>query len=89
MDEKNPSPTPSAGTQAVEPNPVVVTPMDLKLKPGTRIQLGFRKGVVDQVRGSWKKPYDVRVRWDDEKYPVFVTYRGLELEFAKGRLKVL
>ncbi len=63
-------------------------PSELRLKPGVRIQLGARKGVVDQVRGTWKKPYDVRVRWDGEKYPVFVTYEILELDYAKGRLKV-
>ena len=64
-------------------------PPPLALKRGSRIQLGFRKGTVDQPRGGGKKPYDVRVTWDGQKYPQFITFRTLELDYDKGRLKVL
>ncbi len=64
-------------------------PAKLLLCKGSRIQIGSRRGVVDQIRGDWKKPCDVRVRWDGAKYPVFIQPRVLELDQAKGRLKVL
>jgi hypothetical protein len=61
----------------------------LNLKRGTRIQLGPRKGTVKEVRGSWKKPYDLRVVWDGEKYPQYLIYQTLELDYEQGNLKVL
>src|SRR5438093_1100834 len=61
----------------------------LVLQRGARIQLGYRQGTVDCVRGGWKKPYDVLVRWEGEKYPQWLLFTTLELEYRKGTLKVL
>lgn len=92
MDQTNNPQAPAAGAQVsdatntatVAPTP----PKPLALRRGDRIKLCYRRGRVDQVRGSWKKPYDVRISWDGEKYPVYVLYSSLELEHARGRLAV-
>jgi hypothetical protein len=44
---------------------------------------------VQCVRGGWSKPYDVRVHWDHEKYPQWITFRTLELDHEHGKLRVL
>jgi hypothetical protein len=72
-----------------EPAPEEKPRRPLVLKRGTRIQSGWRKGKVDTVRGGWKKPYDVRVVWDGEKYPQWLIFRTLELDHERGDLKVL
>ena len=59
------------------------------VRKGTRIQLGYRKGTVDTVRGGWKKPYDFRVVWDGQKYPQWLLFTTAELDLARGDLKVL
>jgi hypothetical protein len=64
-------------------------PQPLVLKKGTRIRLGFRKGTVGTVRGSWKKPYDVKVLWEGEKYPQWLIFTTLELDRARGDLEIL
>jgi len=64
-------------------------PQPLVLKKGTRIQLGYKKGTVDTVRGGWKKPYDIRVVWDGEKYPQWLLFTTVELDLARGDLKIL
>jgi len=61
----------------------------LELRRGTKLELGYRRGTVQSVRGGWSKPYDVRVHWDHEKYPQWITFRTLELHHAQGKLKVL
>lgn len=61
----------------------------LTLRRGTRIQSGWRKGRVDIVRGGWTKPYDVRVVWDGEKYPQWLIFRTLELDYERGDLKII
>ena len=60
-----------------------------RLRRGTRIELGFRHGVVRDVRGGLKKPYDVLIKWDEEKYPVWVIYSTLERDYEAGSLTVL
>ncbi|HZN57164.1 MAG TPA: hypothetical protein VFD71_03735 [Planctomycetota bacterium] len=77
---------------AAEPTsaaPAAAPPVPLRLARGAKIQLGRRQGVVEAVRGDWKKPYDVRVRWDGEKYPQYIIFRTLEIDNDSGRLKVL
>ena len=69
--------------------PSIPQPAPLVLAKGTRIQLGFRKGKVATVRGGWRKPYDVRVVWDGEKYPQWLLFTTLELDLARGDLKIL
>ena len=61
----------------------------LELRPGTKLELGYRRGTVQYVRGGWSKPYDVRVHWDHEKYPQWITFRTLELNHEQGTLKIL
>ena len=78
---------PPENVAAEEPLPA--TPEPLVLKKGSRIQLGFRKGTVGTVRGSWKKPYDVRVVWEGEKYPQWLLFTTLELDRERGDLKIL
>jgi len=62
-------------------------PIPLELKKGMRIQIGYRRGTVESVRGGWSKPYDVRVRWDGEKYPQWILHRTLEADHESGKLK--
>jgi hypothetical protein len=59
------------------------------LRKGARIHLGYRKGTVDTIRGGWKKPYDIRVVWDGEKYPQWLLFTTVELDIARGDLKIL
>ena len=56
-DGKQPAATvePAAGVPAGKTPP-------LELRRGARLQLGYRLGRVEAVRGGGKKPYDVRVR---------------------------
>ena len=61
----------------------------LTLRRGMKLECGYRRGTVQYVRGSWDKPYDVRVHWDHEKCPQWITFRTLELNHEQGTLKVL
>jgi len=98
MDKKNTeearspaSGAPSAGTATAEPV-TAETPErsgPLRLKKGRRIQHGYRQGTVDYVRGGWSEPYDVRVRWDGEKYPQWIVFKTLELDYKQGKLTLL
>lgn len=72
------------------PGSVVANPLpDLVLRPGTRIRVGWRKGRVEDVRGGWVRPYEVRVRWDGEGVPQYLVFTTLERDFRGGRLRVL
>lgn len=82
--ETVPVPEPVAGEEHSTP-----PPQPLVLEKGTRIQLGYRKGKVDTVRGGWRKPYDVRVVWEGQKYPQWLLFMSLELDLARGDLKIL
>jgi hypothetical protein len=61
----------------------------LVLRAGSRIQLGWRKGLVEEVRGGWVRPYEVRLRWEGEKVPLYLVFTTLERDFRAGRLRVL
>jgi hypothetical protein len=82
--ESGSEPDPGAGEE-----PIQAQPEKPVLRKGTRIQLGYRKGKVDTVRGGWKKPYDIRVVWDGEKYPQWLLFTTAELDIARGDLKIL
>jgi hypothetical protein len=90
METKTPSETATAQSSTATPKgaPSEVDGQ-LVLERGSRIQLGYRQGTVGCVRGGWTKPYDVRVRWDGEKYPQWLIFTTLELDYKKGNLKVL
>jgi hypothetical protein len=85
-----PSPSPSAAgsTEAVPASTSVLpTPVGpLVLRKGDRVRLGYRTGRVEDVRGNWVKPYDVRIRWEGDPRPEYVVYGSLALEYRKGRL---
>ena len=85
--ENQPQAEPAAATAEAEPASKPKPP--LALRRGTRIQLGWKKGKVDIIRGGGKKPYDARVVWDGEKYPQWLIFRTLELDYERGDLKVL
>ena len=90
MDEKNVTAhsTPAtAGAAGLCAETIASAP--LALKRGARIQLGYRAGTVESVRGGWTKPYDVKVRWDSEKYPQWISHMTLELDHMHGKLKVI
>ncbi len=57
----------------------------LVIKRGTRIQMGPRRGRIDQVRGD--PVYDVRVKWEGEKYPQFLLYQSLKRQYELGNLR--
>ena len=59
------------------------------MRPGIRIQIGYRIGRVKTVRGGGKKPYDVMVAWEGEKYPQWLSYYAVERDYEDGRLNVL
>jgi hypothetical protein len=84
----SPEAPPAAKPTAATETPAPARPAPLALRRGTRIQLGYRAGRVDALRFAGKKPYEVRITWDGEKYPQIALYRTLELEHEKGALKV-
>ena len=90
MDDKNAKQAVS-GSAASEttPSSAIAAPEPLRLKRGTRIRLGHRTGTLEAVRGDWKEPYEVRIRWDGEKYPQYIVFRTLERDHEQGKLKVL
>jgi hypothetical protein len=61
----------------------------LSIRRGSRIRLGRREGRIDTLRGGGPRPYDVLIRWDDEKYPQWLIYTQLEREHELGNLAVL
>lgn len=99
MDDKKTKPLPPAGgepaatagaaTLAPDPDVTAVPKGPLVLQRGAKIRLGFRTGLVKSVRGGGKKPYEVMVRWDGEKYPQWITFRTLELDHERGRLTLI
>ncbi|MBI4606919.1 MAG: hypothetical protein HY721_33570 [Planctomycetes bacterium] len=89
MHDSTKSPPASEAASAATAPAAAAKPGPLVLRRGSRIQLGYRTGTVDAVRGAWKKPYEVRVVWDGEKYPQYFVFRTLELEHEQGNLKVL
>ena len=90
MSEKQPGEKegPAATVQPPAEAPAAKMP-PLELRRGARLQLGYRLGRVETVRGGGAKPYDVRVRWEGEKYPVWLIHATLERDHARGFLKVL
>ena len=74
---------------AVSPAVVSPTARPLELAAGMRIQVGPRRGVVECVRGGWERPYEVRISWEGEKYPQYLVFPALEVDYRQGRLKIL
>jgi hypothetical protein len=81
----------TAGTATLAPEPAAETVPrgPLLLKRGARIRLGFRTGLVKSVRGGGRKPYEVMMQWDGEKYPQWINFRTLELDHERDRLTLI
>ena len=58
------------------------------LKSGARISYGQKKGSVISVRGNGKAPYEVGIRWADEKHPQWMLFASLEMAYEQGTLAV-
>jgi len=54
------------------------------LREGAAIQYGHRRGKVEVVRGGGPTPYDVRIRWEHEKYSEWFLYGTLESLYKAG-----
>lgn len=82
--------SPTADPATLEAAPPSAAPLaPFSLRRGTRLQLGARTGTVEAVRWSGSHPYDVKLRWDGEKYPQFLLHRTLEFSYTSGALKLL
>ena len=83
---------PGGGEAVNEPSPAEApeaTLPPLTLTAGARIRLGYRSGTVEQVRGRWAWPYDIRIRWDGEKHPQYIVFTSLARDYQAKRLTLL
>ena len=71
---------------AVEPEEMTRPPFDLKT--GARISYGQKQGKVISIRGNGKAPYEVGIRWDDEKHPEWMLFAALKLAYKQGNLVI-
>lgn len=76
-------------TDTEEPEQAAAPLVPLSLRKGTRIRMGYREGVVLSVRGGRSKPYDFMVKWEGEKYPLWLLYSTAERDYQRGHLKTL
>ena len=58
------------------------------LKAGARISYGQKQGSVISVRGNGKAPYEVGIRWADEKHPQWMLFASLEMAYEQGTLAI-
>jgi len=58
------------------------------LKAGVRISYGQKQGSIISVRGNGKAPYEVGIRWTDEKHPQWMLFASLEMAYEQGTLAV-
>lgn len=58
------------------------------LKSGARISYGQKKGSVISIRGNGKAPYEVGIRWAEEKHPQWMLFAALKLAYEQGTLVV-
>lgn len=59
-----------------------------ELKTGARILYGLKKGTVLSIRGNGKIPYEVGIRWAEEKHPEWMLFQALKLAYEQGDLAV-
>ncbi len=58
------------------------------LKSGARISYGQKQGSVISIRGNGKAPYEVGIRWADEKHPQWMLFASLEIAYEQGTLAI-
>ena len=58
------------------------------LKAGARISYGQKQGKIISIRGNGKAPYEVGIRWDDEKHPEWMLFAALKLAYKQDALVV-
>ncbi len=63
----------------------------LGVNPGGRIRLGYRKGVVQELRQGLGKEYysDVKILFDGDAKPIWFGYLSLQVFKEKGDFEVL
>ena len=71
---------------AVETEEIIRPPFELKT--GARISYGLKKGAVLSIRGNGKIPYEVAIRWAEEKHPEWMLFQALKLAYEQGDLAV-